>query len=97
MTGVSGPGPDLTVEKRILLHLHKYSHTYQDAWEVPNAMSQEGISEALEILLNNVSRAVKDLKTEGKVTERLAHIKGGRRKRRAYFLTEEGTRLAEEI
>ena len=97
MIGAPGPGPDLTVEKRILLHLHKYSRTYQDAWEVPNAMSQEGISEALDILLNNVSRAMKDLKSEGKVTERLAHIKGGRRKRRAYFLTEEGSRLAEEI
>jgi DNA-binding MarR family transcriptional regulator len=97
MTGVSGPGPDQTVEKRILLHLQKYSHTYQEAWEVPNAISQEGISEALDILLNNVSRAMKDLKAEGKVTERLAHIKGGRRKRRAYFLTEEGARLAEDI
>jgi tetratricopeptide (TPR) repeat protein len=97
MTVISGPGPDLTVEKRILLHLHKYSHTYLEAWEVPNAMSQEGISEALDILLNNVSRAMKDLKTDGKVTERLAHIKGGKRKRRAYFLTEEGVRLAEDI
>jgi tetratricopeptide (TPR) repeat protein len=87
----------MSVEKRILLHLHKFSHTNEEAWEVPNALSQEGISEALDILLNNVSRAVKDLKTEGKVTERLAHIKGGKRKRRAYFLTEEGTRLAEEI
>jgi|GEM_PF-3431742 len=97
MTVVPGPWPELTVERRILLHLQKYSHSYAEAWEVPNAMSQEGVSEALDILLNNVSRAMKDLKAEGKVTERLAHIKGGKRKRRAYFLTEEGSRLAEEI
>jgi len=89
--------PELSVERRILLHLHKYSRAYQEAWEVPNAISQEGISEALDILLNNVSRAMKDLKAGGKVTERLAHIKGGRRKRRAYLLTEEGMRVAEDV
>jgi tetratricopeptide (TPR) repeat protein len=97
MSRNDGTGPELSVERRILLHLHKYSRAYQDAWEVPNAISQEGISEALDILLNNVSRSMKDLKAGGKVSERLAHIKGGRRKRRAYLLTEEGTRLAEEV
>ena len=97
MTKADSPGPDLSVEKRILLHLHKYSHAYSEAWEVPNAMSQEGISEALDILLNNVSRGMKDLKVSGRVSERLAHIKGGKRKRRAYFLTDDGIRLAEEV
>ena len=90
-------GFNLSVEKRILLHLLKYSQAHQDEWEVPHALSQEGISEALDILLNNVSRAMKTLKKEGKVRERLAHIKGVKRRRKAYFLEEEGTKLAEAI
>jgi tetratricopeptide (TPR) repeat protein len=94
---MEGPGFNLSVEKRILLHLLKYSQAYIDEWEVPHALSQEGISEALEILLNNVSRAMKKLKEEGKVKERLAHIKGVKRRRKAYFLDEEGVKLAEEI
>jgi len=53
---------NLSVERRILLHLMKYSQAYQDEWEVPHAMSQEGINEALDILLNNVSMAMKALR-----------------------------------
>ncbi|MEW5761050.1 MAG: tetratricopeptide repeat protein, partial [Candidatus Thermoplasmatota archaeon] len=86
----------LSVEKRIILHLLRF-YQYYDAWEVPFQVSQEGIGEELGIILNNVSRAVTKLIEDGKVYSRLAHIKGLKRRRRAYFLSEKGIVLAKEI
>jgi tetratricopeptide (TPR) repeat protein/DNA-binding MarR family transcriptional regulator len=85
----------LPVEKKILIHLSPYTR-FSDAWEVPREISQEGIGERFGMLLNNVSRAMTSLSVEGMVVDKLKHVKGMKRRRKAYFLTDKGTRVAEE-
>lgn len=90
---MSHPKPG--VQERILLHLRDYSD-YFEAVEVPFALSQMGIANAVAIARSNVPRAIAGLKDQGLLVERQAHVTGVSRKRKAYFLTESGIVLAEE-
>ena len=84
------------VQIRILLHLRDYAD-YRDRVEVPFALSQMGIANAVSIARSNVPRAIGSLKDSGYVIERQAHITGVTRKRKAYFLTDEGVSLSDEV
>jgi len=83
------------VQERILLHLLDYSD-YKDSIEVPFALSQMGIANAVAIARSNVPRAIAGLKDQNILVERQAHVKGVSRKRKAYFLTDSGVALANE-
>ena len=83
------------VQERILLHLLDYSD-FKDSIEVPFALSQMGIANAVAIARSNVPRAIAGLKEQGILVERQAHVKGVSRKRKAYFLTDSGVSLAAE-
>ncbi len=83
------------VQERILLHLLDYSD-YKVSVEVPFALSQMGIANAVSIARSNVPRAIAGLKDQGLLIERQAHVKGVSRKRKAYFLTEPGMNLADD-
>ncbi|MDP7393758.1 MAG: tetratricopeptide repeat protein [Candidatus Poseidonia sp.] len=83
------------VQERILLHLLDYSD-FKDSIEVPFALSQMGIANAVAIARSNVPRAIAGLKDQGILVERQAHVKGVSRKRKAYFLTDTGVSLARE-
>ena len=83
------------VQERILLHLLDYSD-FKDSIEVPFALSQMGIANAVAIARSNVPRAIAGLKDQGILVERQAHVKGVSRKRKAYFLTDSGVILANE-
>jgi len=83
------------VQERILLHLLDYSD-FKDSIEVPFALSQMGIANAVAIARSNVPRAISGLKDQGILVERQAHVKGVSRKRKAYFLTDSGVTLATE-
>ena len=83
------------VQERILLHLLDYSD-FKDSIEVPFALSQMGIANAVAIARSNVPRAIAGLKDQGILVERQAHVKGVSRKRKAYFLTDSGVALANE-
>jgi len=83
------------VQERILLHLLDYSD-FKDSIEVPFALSQMGIANAVAIARSNVPRAIAGLKDQGILVERQAHVKGVSRKRKAYFLTDSGVSLAAE-
>ena len=48
------------------------------------------------IARSNVPRAIAGLKDQGLLIERQAHVQGVSRKRKAYFLTESGMKLADE-
>jgi len=87
--------PKPGVQERILLHLRDYSD-YSEEVEVPFALSQMGIANAVAIARSNVPRAIAGLKDQGLLIERQAHVSGVSRKRKAYFLTEPGISLAEE-
>ena len=83
------------VQERILLHLLDYSD-FKDSIEVPFALSQMGIANAVAIARSNVPRAIAGLKDQNILVERQAHVKGVSRKRKAYFLTDSGVTLASE-
>ena len=83
------------VQERILLHLLDYSD-FKDSIEVPFALSQMGIANAVAIARSNVPRAIAGLKDQSILVERQAHVKGVSRKRKAYFLTDSGITLASE-
>lgn len=91
MAGNPKPG----VQERILLHLRDYSD-YRSSVEVPFALSQMGIANAVAIARSNVPRAIAGLRDQGLLVERQAHVKGVSRKRKAYFLTTPGVVLADE-
>ena len=58
----------LKVEDRILLHLYNYIR-FADDYEVPSAMSQKGIGEAVWIAWSNVPRAMKRLREQDLAAE----------------------------
>ena len=91
MSGNPKPG----VQERILLHLRDYVD-YKSSVEVPFALSQMGIANAVAIARSNVPRAIASLKDSGLLVERQAHVSGVARKRKAYFLTDSGITTAEE-
>ncbi len=75
---------------RIVLHLAQYSR-YREQFECPKEISQSGIAEALGISRAHAALELKKLKEKDEeVEERLAHIKGGKTRRKVYFLTFKG-------
>ena len=86
----------LTVGERIIFHLSQYTK-YHDSYDVPIDISQDGIAAALRISRAHAALELKKLKDSKDVTERLSHIKKGRTKRKAYFLTPQGEKKAKEI
>jgi ATP/maltotriose-dependent transcriptional regulator MalT/DNA-binding MarR family transcriptional regulator len=84
------------VEDRIMLHLHGYIR-FADDFEVPKAMAQRGIGEAIWIAWSNVPRAMKRLVAGGLVEERTSRVKGEFRKKKIYVLTPQGFARAKEL
>jgi len=82
--------------ERLMLHLLELDR-YRDDAEVPIGVSQEGIAQNLQIQVHNASRALASLQVDGLVSDRLAHIRGAPKRRRAYFLTEKGRRAAQAV
>ncbi|UCE45780.1 MAG: tetratricopeptide repeat protein [Methanobacteriota archaeon] len=83
-------------DERLLLHLLELDK-HKDMAQVPMGLCQEGIAKALGTKVHNVSRALSPLEAEGLVTDRLAHVQGAHRRRRAYSLTEKGREMAEAV
>ncbi|MBT4345933.1 MAG: AAA family ATPase, partial [Euryarchaeota archaeon] len=94
MTSMALPRPG--VQERILLHLRDYVD-YSERVEVPFALSQMGIANAVAIARSNVPRAISGMREQGLLIERQAHVTGVSRKRKAYFLTDEGAKVANNI
>ncbi len=82
--------------ERLLLHLMEVDK-FRDDPEVPIAASQEGMAQRLQLQVHNVSRALSTLQSEGLVFDRLAHVRGAPKRRRAYFLTDRGRQAAQSI
>lgn len=83
-------------DERILLFLSEYSNR-RELWDVPKEVTQKGISAKLDILENNVSRSLKRLQNDDLVEAELKHIKGEKRRQRAYFLTPKGEETVVEV
>lgn len=80
----------------MLLHLQNYIR-FADDYEVPRAMSQKGIAEAVWVAWSNVPRAMKKMREIGLVDERTARVKGEFRKKKVYVLTPQGFARAQEL
>lgn len=94
MSSVGQPRPG--VQERILLHLRDYVE-HAGRVEVPFALSQMGIANAVAIARSNVPRAISGMREQGLLVERQAHVTGVSRKRKAYFLTDDGIKVANGI
>ncbi len=90
--GNSGP---LTHKERILLLLKKVD--YEGEYVAPHLLCQDGISDALDMLKNNVSRELSTLKDDDLVKEELSRVKGLDRRRKIFLLTDKGEETAQEI
>ncbi|UCE36330.1 MAG: ATP-binding protein [Thermoplasmata archaeon] len=65
--------------------------------EAPQAVTQKGIADAIDIRVTHVPRSVKKLDEEGMIYESVMHIEGMDKRRKAYFLTDKGMYHAKEI
>ena len=86
----------ISQNERILLHLAEFDR-HRDDPGVPLAVSQEGIAQRLDTQVHNASRALASLEAEGLVFDRLAHVRGAPKRRRAYFLSDRGRAAAHTI
>ena len=82
---------ELTVGQRVLLHLSRFTGLISE-YEVPGDMTQEGIAKACGISRSHAAVEIKRLREKGLLMEELRHIKGGKTRRKVYFLTEDGIR-----
>jgi tetratricopeptide (TPR) repeat protein len=89
-------GGSLTVSERILYHLHSFTK-YEDKYEVPFHLTQDGISQSCGISRAHAAIELKKLKSVCLVEERLSHVRRGKTRRKVYLLTFEGKSKAGAI
>jgi len=80
---------ELTVSERILYHLNNYVK-YEDKYEAPFDITQDGVSQACSISRAHAAIELKKLRATGIIEERLCHVKKGKARRKVYFLTPAG-------
>jgi len=89
-------GGQLTVSERILYHLNGYVK-FEDKYEVPFDVTQDGISQACSISRAHAAIELKKLRAAGVVDEKLSHVRRGKSRRKVYSLTVQGKAKAVEI
>jgi tetratricopeptide (TPR) repeat protein len=87
---------ELTVSERILYHLSNYTK-FEDKFEVPFDVTQDGISQACSISRAHAAIELKKLRAAGIVEERLSHVRRGKSRRKSYFLTATGKSKAAQV
>jgi len=84
------------IQERILIHLRDF-YRAQEEFVVPVEVTQHGIARALGIERSNVPYAVKRLSKKDLVEERVSHVEGEKRRKKAYFLSPLGYREANKL
>jgi len=87
---------ELTVSERILYHLSHYLK-FEDKYESPFDVTQDGISQACGISRAHAAIELKKLKAAGIIDERLSHVRRGKARRKVYFLTFAGKAKATDV
>lgn len=87
---------ELTVSERILFHLSSYIK-FEDKYEVPFDVTQDGISQACSISRAHAAIELKKLKASGVILEKLSHVRKGKARRKTYFLTFDGKAKAAKV
>ena len=80
---------NVPVIDRILLHLWEQDHQ-ADHYLVTHEMTRPGIAEICALHPPNVSRSMRELMSNGWVTEHTRTVRGGDRRQKTWQLTEEG-------
>lgn len=80
----------------IILHLHARGDI-PDGIEGPYTATREGMSGALGIRVNHISREIQHLIRSGDIVWRLAHVIGFRKRVKVYRLSEKGKDRAEKL
>ncbi|MEE9173555.1 MAG: tetratricopeptide repeat protein [Thermoplasmata archaeon] len=83
----------MTVAQRVMLHLSLFAKD-RDEFDVPKAVTQQGIAQALGLSRSHIALELKKLLEESSLESRLAHVQGARSRRKVYFNTFQGERLA---
>ena len=91
-----GVGFNLIVRDRIVLHLLDNIRASEE-FELPLSLTQDGIAEAVGVARSHAAQEVKNLIQAGHVEERMSHIQGGARRRKAYTLAPEGVDYTREL
>ena len=86
----------LSVWESIVLHLARFSR-FSSEFEVPGAVVQEGIADGADVTRAHAAVELKKLRDKGLISERLAHVRGARTKKKAYFLTSDGEAAARQM
>ncbi|MFO7619309.1 MAG: tetratricopeptide repeat protein [Thermoplasmata archaeon] len=86
----------LTVRDRIVVHLSAFNR-FAEEFECPEDMCQSGISAAIGKSRAHITLELNRMKDAGLVTERNAHVKGAKSKRKIYVLTPQGQAKYSEI
>lgn len=93
----SNPGAiRFTIEERILLHLLDYI-AFKTQIEVPQQLTQEGISQIIRIHRKHLPRSLKKMKEKNLIQEKTAHVQGKTQRMKTYHLTQNGQAKAQEI
>src|SRR5512137_2922881 len=87
---------ELTVSERILFHLNNYLK-FEDKYEVPFDITQDGISQSCSISRAHAAIELKKLKASGAIEEKLSHVRKGKSRRKVYFLTFSGKTKAAKV
>jgi len=87
---------EITVSERIIYHLGNYVK-YEDKFEVPFDVTQDGISQSCNISRAHAAIELKKLRETGIVDERLSHVRKGKARRKVYFLTQAGKSKAQDV
>ncbi|MEE8182753.1 MAG: hypothetical protein V3T94_01215, partial [Thermoplasmata archaeon] len=85
-----------TISDRIVLHLRGHCRQ-KDSYFLPPELTQKGIAKSIGSTRAGVTFEVRRLVEEGYVEEDLRKIEGSKQKVKAYFLTEKGEDLANEM
>ncbi|RLF67211.1 MAG: hypothetical protein DRN57_05965 [Thermoplasmata archaeon] len=86
----------LTVDERVILHLYEFI-PFEEDFEAPDGITQAGIAKGVGIERKHVPRAVNKLINDNLLESRVSHVKGGRQRKKVYYLTFEGKALARRI
>ncbi|MBI5000062.1 MAG: tetratricopeptide repeat protein [Euryarchaeota archaeon] len=86
----------LSVWESIVLHLARFSR-FAGEFEVPGAVVQEGVADGAGVTRAHAAVELKKLRDKNLITERLAHVRGAKTKKKAYFLTADGEASAKQM
>ena len=89
------PKVSVAVQDRILLHLLEHQE-HADRFVVPHAVTRDGIAESCALHPPNVSRAMRALSRDARVSEHLRSVEGEERRRKTWQLTDTGEAAAKE-